>query len=308
MRREQRPDRIVEDEVARHPPACQERVGDHPPLENLDQRGANLALFGALLAPVLDPDRGLFDVIADPDNRQRGQHADPQHAAPADVVVEQPVDDARQQKADAPRALQHAAHKAARADRPLLHRERRACRPFRAHADAEEGTEDQQEEESRREARDEIANRVPEDRDHQRRLAADTVGEPARCDGADQPHPQGQREDDRDFGRRNLEFVGDRLDDQQKDGEVERVERPAQPGRPPRIPLVLGRLAPPRHAPSINRRHRPPLCSVWPDFGWALSPSVGRLNGNVSRFVAAGTRTGWALPQPSVPFRRSGSV
>src|ERR1051325_6883297 len=141
MRREQRPDRIVEDKVARHPPARQERIGDHATLKNPDQRCANLALLGALLAPVLDPDLGLFDVIADPDDRERGQHADPQHAAPADVVVEEAVYDARQQKPDAPRALQHAAHKAARADRPLLHCERRAGRPFRAPTNPEEGAE-----------------------------------------------------------------------------------------------------------------------------------------------------------------------
>src|ERR1700740_2813829 len=36
---------------------------------------------------------------------------------------------------------------------------------------------------------------------------------------AEEPHPQGQREHDRDFGGRDLEFVGNRLDDQQKDRE-----------------------------------------------------------------------------------------
>ena len=107
-----------------------------PPLENLDQRRAHLALLFALLAAVLDPDSRFLDVIADVDDRQRRQDADPQHAAPADIVEEQAVDHARQQKADAPRALQNAAHKAARAHRPLLHRQRRAGRPFGPHADA----------------------------------------------------------------------------------------------------------------------------------------------------------------------------
>ena len=40
--------------------------------------------------------------------------------------------------------------------------------------------------------------------------AADAISQPARRGGADQAHPQRQREDDGDFGDRDFEFVGDR--------------------------------------------------------------------------------------------------
>ena len=246
MRREQCPNRVVEDEIARHPPARQQGVAQHSPLENLDQRCANLALLFQLTASVLDPDRRLFDKVADVNDREGGQYADPQHAAPPDIVAKHAPDHARQQEADTPRALQHPAHKAAGADRPLLHRQRRAGRPLGPHADAQQGAEHQQKQQGRRKSGDEIADRIPEDRNHQRRLAPDPIGEPAGRDRTDQPHPQRQREDPRDLAHRDAELIGDWLHDQQKDGEIECIQGPAEPRRPPGVPLILGRLLPPR--------------------------------------------------------------
>ena len=108
-----------------------------PRLKMLNSGARNFAVLGALLAPVLDPDLRLFDVFADIDDHQGGQHADQQQAAPADRIIEQSVGGAGEQRAEAPGALQHRAHEAARALRPSFHRQRRAGRPFRAHADAE---------------------------------------------------------------------------------------------------------------------------------------------------------------------------
>src|SRR5262249_23712688 len=57
------------------------------------------------------------------------------------------------------------------------------------------------------------------------------------------------------------------LDNQQKDREVEGVERPAEPSRPPCIPLIFCGLAPPRDLPGIDRRHPPPLLFIRVQFG-----------------------------------------
>ena len=64
-------------------------------------------------------------------------------------------------------------------------------------------------------------------------------------DGAHQPQPQRDREHRRHLDQRNVELFRDRHHDQQKDREIERIERPTQPGRDPGHPLILGRLFPP---------------------------------------------------------------
>src|ERR1700730_18731768 len=105
MRREERVDRITGAKAARHPPAGGQSVAEQTPLKDAEQRGMDLAVFDALLSPVLRPDLGLLDIAADPKHDDGRQHTDPQHAPPAYVVEEQPVDRARQQKTDPPRAL-----------------------------------------------------------------------------------------------------------------------------------------------------------------------------------------------------------
>jgi len=97
---------------------------------------------------------------------------------------------------------------------PSLHHERGADRPFGPHADAEKRPEQQQEPQSRRKTGDEVADRVPGDRDHQRPLAPDPVGEPARSDGADETHPQGDRQDEGNRSQRHVKFLGDGHHDQ----------------------------------------------------------------------------------------------
>jgi hypothetical protein len=55
---------------------CRQRVTEQAPLEDLDERDANLAVLGALQPAVLDPDRRFFDKAADIDDRQRRQYTD----------------------------------------------------------------------------------------------------------------------------------------------------------------------------------------------------------------------------------------
>jgi hypothetical protein len=59
--------------------------------------------------------------------------------------------------------------------------------------------------------------------DHQRLLAPDPIGEPARGDGAHEPHPQCQRENRSDCRQRDIKLLRDRQHDQQEDREIERV-------------------------------------------------------------------------------------
>src|SRR6266478_4340240 len=100
MGREQRVVRIIDDKRARHHQAGRQRVSKHVQLEDREQRRPHLAALQFLLPLVLDPDLGFFDVYPNPDDQEGGQDADHQQAPPADVVVEQTVDPARQQEAE----------------------------------------------------------------------------------------------------------------------------------------------------------------------------------------------------------------
>src|SRR5262245_30896719 len=128
-------------------------------------------------ALVLGPHLWLLYVEADPHAHERGQDAYPEHLAPPDrgtgigedafewvgLAIEESIAECREGEAETPRALEHTAHEAARARRPRFHRQRRTGRPLGAHANAEQGAEKEQEGERRREAGDEVAERVPQD-------------------------------------------------------------------------------------------------------------------------------------------------
>src|SRR5260370_35524194 len=81
-------------------------------LEDGKQRRVHFGLGFPLLAPVLDPDRGLVHVEPDPDHDEGRQYPDPQQASPPDQVEQDAVGERRYREAKHPRALQHAAHEA----------------------------------------------------------------------------------------------------------------------------------------------------------------------------------------------------
>ena len=70
MRSEERVDRVVDDEVARHPPARHQRVEDEVALEDADERRADFTLLLALQPPVLQPDRRFLDEFADVNDQE----------------------------------------------------------------------------------------------------------------------------------------------------------------------------------------------------------------------------------------------
>src|SRR5262249_30733387 len=98
-----------------------------------------------------------------------------------------------------------------------------------------------------------IADRIPQDGEHQRWLATNTVGEPAGADCSDETQPKREGEYRCYRGYRNAELLGDRRHDEQEDCEIECVKRPPEPCGNPSQPLIVGRFFPPS-----NRQIRSP--------------------------------------------------
>ena len=87
----------------------------------------------------------------------------------------------------------------------------------------------------RRERRRGADDGIAEDVEHQRRLAAELVAEPAEHEGADEAHRQRQEQRVGDRGDVDAELLGDVLDDEGQQEEIEGVERPAEIGRDDRL-------------------------------------------------------------------------
>src|ERR1700741_3015843 len=119
----------------------------------------HFASFGGLPPAGFKPDRRLLDLTPPEKYAEGRKDAYPKGPPPADARIEQTVRRTRQQKAEAPRALQDASHKAARSRRPSFHRERGAGRPLGSHADAQQSAKNRQEQKRRRKAGDEIRPR-----------------------------------------------------------------------------------------------------------------------------------------------------
>ena len=188
---------------------------------------------------------GDFGYAAPDEQHHEGrQDAEQEHRPPADRVVaeraaeEQPVGDRGQQKAGRITALQDSRHQPARLRRDRLHRQRTAEAPFAAHGDAEQRPQDQEHDEVRREGGEGAEDRVAEDVQHQRRFASPPVAEAAEDEGADEPHRQ--RQEERIGDRRDLdaELLGDVLEQEGQEEEIERVEHPAEEGGGDRLLLI----------------------------------------------------------------------
>ena len=144
-------------------------------------------------------------------------------------------------------ALQDARDDPARLGRNRLHRQRAAETPFAAHRDAEQGAQHEKDDEVRGERRQRPDDRIGEDVEHQRGLAPPSVADAAEDEGADEAHRQ--RQEQCVGYRRHLdaELLGDVLDHEGEDEEVERVERPAEIGGEDG-PLLLARQVHPRRS------------------------------------------------------------
>jgi hypothetical protein len=111
-----------------------------------------------------------------------------------------------------------------------FHRQRRADAPFAAHRDAEQRAQCQQRGQARRETRRQLEQRITCDVHHQRRAAAEAIGEAAEDQRAERAHRERERERERDGGDRRCEFGRDVLQHEHHQEEIECVERPAEVG------------------------------------------------------------------------------
>jgi len=126
-------------------------------IENSGVRTSRLAI---LLALVLDPDLGFFDVYPNPDD-QRRQDADHQQP-PADIIVKTARKSHSTSGTRSPRALHHGAHEAAeRTGQVSIARAHRLA--TRRHADAEQCSEENSKKKLG-EMPQKVANRIPDDR------------------------------------------------------------------------------------------------------------------------------------------------
>jgi hypothetical protein len=78
----------------------------------------------------------------------------------------------------------------------------------------------------------------PEDRQHERKLAAPLVGGRAREDAADQPHDEGDGAERAGQNGVDGEAFLDVDQDERQDGEIEAVERPSEEGTRECTPLL----------------------------------------------------------------------
>ena len=187
-----------------------------------------------------------------------GRHADPHHRPPAGVaVVHSRVDERegerREHEARGVAALQHARHFAAQPRGPRFERERHARGPRAAHADAEERAADEEHGIGAGESAEERERRIPQNRRHQRDLAAPAIGErcPTRCRrscGTSASRCRAQPASALFTVKlrwmstsRNVRMVKSNT-----------VEHPAEIGREEGLPLVGGDVAPPGPGVSIG--------------------------------------------------------
>ena len=109
---------------------------------------------------------------------------------------------------------------------------------LRAHAEAEQGAEDEDREERVREVDRRIERDEPHEREHQRQLATPPIGHPAGHRTADEADEQRQRQRTGDRGEALMELAHQLVHIQRDaDDEVERIEDPARPRRSEGGPL-----------------------------------------------------------------------
>src|SRR6266566_5173752 len=172
------------------------------------------------------PGRGFLDSVADVQHQQCRPRADDEHAAPTDVNEQVRKHDRRQQIADHVAFLEQSGEKAA-----ALRRQRFECQcgthaPLTAHGEAEQRTQREQGREIGREGRGELHRRVAGDVQHQDRPSTILLGQPAEHQCPDRTERQGEEDP---FGHRlhaGVELAADRLQAEDENEEVERVQRP----------------------------------------------------------------------------------
>jgi hypothetical protein len=128
---------------------------------------------------------------------------------------------------------------------PVLEGQRHTRGPDAAHPDAEKRTEREQHPIARRKAAQKSEHRIPDDREHERRLPAPTIGSRAGSDASDHSADERDRSERAEEPATHREASLDVGEQESENGEVETVEGPAEKCRRERLPLIRGDLPPP---------------------------------------------------------------
>ena len=255
-------DRVVREHERRHQQrgldGRQEEIG----LEDPHQRHpVGRAMVTEVLLP-FEPDRTFGHARPDPEHEQRREDAQPEHRSPREIAVrrqhriERREHRSRDDVSPAVAALQEARDDAAQPGRPVLDHQRHARRPLATHPNPKQRPEGEEHRVGGRESAERREHREPEDRQHQRQLAAPSIRSRASKRSADQAHHQRDRAQDPGQEAVNRERPLDVDQDEGEDREVEPVEHPAEKRRPERAPLIAVDLAVPRRR--CRRRTRRP--------------------------------------------------
>src|SRR5579863_2028009 len=223
-----------------------------------------------------DEGRRFRHVRTDDQNGEGGQDAQEEHAAPVDRVaadltmVQQYIGDRSKQITHRIAALENAGNQAARLRRNRFHGERAAETPFATHGDAKERAQNEENDEIGREGGERADDRVTNDVDHQRGLAADSIADPPENEGANKTGREGEEQRPRDFERDaeyfdGAKFFGDvaQLEDQNK--EIEGVESPTKERGEHRF-LLRSRQIHPRSPKALmaRRARNSGVAANWP--------------------------------------------
>ena len=167
--------------------------------------------------------------------------ADHEHAAPADVLEQQSIDDRGEEIAGRVTRLQEPGHEAARLRRYRFHGQRRADAPFAAHRDAEYRAQDQE----RRQARREAGGTAQSPNRTTRRPSESDAGPSGRRRGRTgrrrpAASPMSTRMATVTWVTSRAEFLRDVLEHEHHEEEIEGVERPAEKARCDDVLLLAG--------------------------------------------------------------------
>ncbi len=238
--------RSVAEEIERR--HQQDGINAKPPMRSHDRK--RIAACGRRL-----PARRFRNLAADIEHEQRRDDADHEHAAPADILEQQSIDDRGEKISGRIARLQQSRYEASRLRRNGFHGERRADAPFAAHRNAEHRAQHQKSREARREARSKFDGRIQQHVDHQSRAPSPAVGRASEQIRSDRPHRQGQQNGEGYVGDLRAELLSDVLEDEHQEKKVESIERPSQECRRDDVFLVAG--------PALKRSNahgRPPGC------------------------------------------------
>src|SRR6266576_2137834 len=161
-------------------------------------------------------------------DEKRRQCARDKQPAPPENWKNAPVNQCGQEIAEGVALLQNSREQTARLRRQRFHGERRAQAPFAAHSDPEQGAQQKKGCEIRGERGQQFDDRIKNNVDHQRNASATSIAQPAKDEGTERAHHQGDGDGEGDLLDGSSEIMCDWAKDKGQKKEIERVQRPSE--------------------------------------------------------------------------------